>query len=593
MSDIQHQIKTSIQEAFKQCFDHEVSMDDLKLESTNKDFEGEFTFVVFPFLRFTRKRPEESAELIGKFVEENLPEIARFNVVKGFLNLVLEDSYWTSFLSNERHNTSYGKNNSGAGKTFMVEYSSPNTNKPLHLGHVRNNLLGFALSQIFEFSGYQVVKSNLVNDRGIHICKSMLAWQKFGNGETPESSGTKGDHLVGKYYVEFDKAYKAEIAELVEQGMAEDDAKKESALIKEAQSMLKKWEQNDPEVRSLWETMNSWVYAGFDQTYQRLGVSFDKMYYESDTYLVGKDEVLEAIGKGAIYQKEDGSVWADLSDHELDDKLVLRKDGTSVYMTADIGTAKCKFEDFKLDRSIYVVGNEQDYHFRVLKLILEKMGKESAAVIEHMSYGMVDLPSGKMKSREGTVVDADDLMEEMYATAKSRTEEAGKTEGMSSEELHNLYETLGMAALKYYLLKVEPTRRMLFNPEESIDFQGNTATFIQYAYTRTQSILRNVSDLNFQLDANLDLHASEKELLRHIHAFPQKAEDAAEQKNPAAIAQFIYDTAKLYNQMYNSVLILKEEDEAKRNLRLGLCQLTGNTLKSGAALLGISMPERM
>jgi arginyl-tRNA synthetase len=592
MPDILLSIKTSIQVAFQVKFDHNLALEDIKLESTNKQFTGEYTFVVFPFLRFTRKKPEETAELIGAFVANEVDLIASYNVVKGFLNFALSDSYWINFTSEQRINIDFGKNHSGSNQKVMVEYSSPNTNKPLHLGHVRNNLLGFALSEILAFSGYDVIKANLVNDRGIHICKSMLAWQKFGNNETPLSTGMKGDHLVGKYYVEFDIAYKKQISELIEQGKSEDEAKTESPLILEAQEMLKKWEENDTETMELWSKMNAWVYAGFDQTYSRLGVSFDKIYYESNTYLVGKDEVNKAIGKGSIYQKDDGSVWVDLSAEQLDDKLLLRKDGTSVYMTQDIGTAKIKYEDFLLDKSIYVVGNEQDYHFKVLKLILDKMQFGFAKDIEHMSYGMVDLPSGKMKSREGTVVDADDLMQEMYDTAKSRTEEQGKTEGMSSEELNKLYETLGMAALKYFLLKVEPSRRMLFNPEESIDFQGDTATFIQYAYARTQSILRNVDSLDFDL-SEVTLHESEKELIRHIHSFPKKAADAAAQKNPAAIALFIYDTAKLYNQMYNSVFILKETDEAKRNIRLAICQLSGNTIKTGAALLGITMPNRM
>jgi arginyl-tRNA synthetase len=592
MTDIQSSIKKSIQIAFKNNFQHDVSWENLKLESTNKDFSGEYTFVVFPFLKFTRKRPEESAEIIGTYVKSEVEEIASFNVVKGFLNFELKDSYWINFTARERNNTSYGKNESGKLQKVMVEYSSPNTNKPLHLGHIRNNLLGFALSEVLAFSGYDVVRSNLVNDRGIHICKSMLAWQMFGNGETPESSGVKGDHLVGKYYVKFDQAYKSEILELQAGGLSEDEAKTTSKLMADAQLMLKNWEENDAQTIELWKKMNAWVYKGFEETYKRLGVNFDKIYYESNTYLIGKEEVNNALGKGSVYKKDDGSVWADLSSEDLDDKLLLRKDGTSVYITQDIGTAKIKFEDFNLDKSIYVVGNEQDYHFKILKVILGKMNYDFAKNIEHMSYGMVDLPSGKMKSREGTVVDADDLMAEMYATARNRTEEQGKTEGMSSEELGKLYETLGMAALKYFLLKVEPSRKMLFNPEESIDFQGNTATFIQYAYARSQSILRNLDSLDLRI-SEVSLHDTEKELIRHIHSFPQKAEDAASQKNPAAIAQFIYDTAKLYNQMYNSVYILKEEDEAKRNLRLAICQLSGNNIRSGAALLGIQMPERM
>jgi len=594
MSSIQAKIKKAIQEAFKSEFEHDLALEEIKLESTNKDFDGEYTFVVFPFLRFTRKRPEESAETIGNAVQSSLSEIKSFNVVKGFLNLALKDEYWVNFAASICGTENFGKNNTGEGQTIMVEYSSPNTNKPLHLGHVRNNLLGYSLSEVLKFSGYNVIKANLVNDRGIHICKSMLAWQRFGNSETPESSGLKGDHLVGKYYVEFDKHYKAEIADLVSQGMSEDEAKKESPLIKEAQLMLKKWEDQDPDTLDLWNTMNSWVYDGFDHTYARMGVDFDKVYHESSTYLIGKEEVTEGLKDSStgLYSKEDGSIWADLSAENLDDKLLLRADGTSVYMTQDIGTAKLKFDDYKLDKSIYVVGNEQDYHFRVLKIILGRMGKPFAKNIEHMSYGMVDLPSGKMKSREGTVVDADDLMEEMHQTAKARTEGQGKTEGMSADELNKLYETLGMGALKYYLLKVEPSRRMLFNPEESIDFQGNTGTFIQYAYTRTRSILRNIDELKTDLTL-VELHDSEKELIRHIHSFPERAADAAAQHNPAAIAQFIYETAKLYNQMYNNVMILKEEDEAKRNLRLALCEIAGENMRAGAALLGIAMPPRM
>lgn len=592
MSDIQLSIKQSIQDAFKNLFEHELDLDEIKLESTNKDFEGEYTFVVFPFLRFTRKRPEETAEMIGQFVADKLGEVASFNVVKGFLNLSLTDAYWSNFIAAVFDNKDYGRNKSGEGTTVMVEYSSPNTNKPLHLGHVRNNLLGYAVSQVLAFSGYKVIMSNLVNDRGIHICKSMLAWQKFANGETPESSGIKGDHLVGKYYVEFSKANDAQVKELVASGMDEKEAEKNTELIKEAQEMLRKWEEGDKEVRDLWETMNGWVYQGFDQTYERLGVHFDKMYYESQTYLMGKADVQDSLGKGVIYEQEDGSIWADLAAEDLNDKLLLRGDGTSVYMTQDLGTARLKFEDYDLDKSVYVVGNEQDYHFRVLKLILEKIGQPFASKIEHMSYGMVELPEGKLKSREGKVVDADELMDEMYQTAKGRTEEQGKTEGMSAEELDSLYHTLGMGALKYFLLRVEPAKSLLFIPEDSIDFQGNTATFIQYSYTRTQSILRNAQAENITVNS-VDLDPSEKELIRHIHAYQQKAEDAALQRNPAAIAQFIYETAKLYNQMYNNVVILKEENTDKRNLRLALCELTGNVIRSGAKMLGIEMPARM
>lgn len=584
----------AISKGLNTLYSAEVAAGDIKLESTKKDFEGDYTFVVFPYLRVTKKGPEQSAEELGNYLKENVAEVTDFNVVKGFLNLVIADSYWTGFLTQEATNTTYGKTQVGKGKKVMVEYSSPNTNKPLHLGHIRNNLLGYSVAEVLAANGYEVIKANLVNDRGIHICKSMIAWQKFGGGETPESSGMKGDHLVGKYYVVFDKEYKKEIDGLVLTGMDKEQAEKSAPLMLQAQEMLRKWEAGDEEVVNLWKTMNGWVYAGFDKTYERMGVNFDQYYYESDTYLLGKNIVNEGLEKGTFYKKEDGSVWADLTDVKLDHKLLLRADGTSVYMTQDIGTADLKYSDYHTDKSIYVVGNEQDYHFKVLFEICKRMGKPYAEGMFHLSYGMVDLPSGKMKSREGTVVDADDLMDEMHATAKKLTEDLGKTEGFTEEEMYDLYETIGFGALKYYLLKVDPQRRMMFNPEESVDFQGHTGPFIQYTHARIKSVLRNAdaTELNTIFTINA-LQPAEKDILVALYKFPAEVEEAGKNYSPALIANYIYEVAKLYNTFYHEHSVLKEEDKDTRVFRLQLCQLTAQVISYGLQLLGIKAPERM
>ncbi len=589
---IEQTIKTAIAQSFSLLYNEAMKPEDIKLELTNKDHTGDFTFVVFPFLRISKQKPEETAANIGNFVKNNCEEIAEFNVIKGFLNFELSTAYWLGFLKQNYSNPDFGKVSDGQGQKVMVEYSSPNTNKPLHLGHVRNNLLGFSVSRILKFAGYDVVKANLINDRGIHICKSMLAWQRYGNGETPESSGLKGDHLVGKYYVEFDKHYREEIKNLMAGGMSEDIAKKEAPSIKEAQQMLLRWEANDPETIALWKTMNGWVYAGFEQTYQRMGVDFDKYYYESNTYLLGKDIVAEGLQKGVFMKDPDGSIWIDLTADGLDRKIVIRADGTSVYITQDIGTAQLKFDETKMDKSVYVVGNEQDYHFKVLKLILQKLGKPYAVGVYHLSYGMVDLPSGKMKSREGTVVDADELMEEMHNTAKQITEELGKTEGFTPQQLDALYETIAMGALKYFLLKVDPIKRMMFNPTESIDFHGNTGPFIQYTHARICSILRNIPS-NIEVSTTVQLHPAEQELLNTLSLFPSKVSDAAEGYNPALIANYMFDTSKAFNRLYHEVSILGEPDEILKQNRLAICQLTAQTINQGMNLLGIVVPERM
>ncbi|MFM9946189.1 MAG: arginine--tRNA ligase [Bacteroidia bacterium] len=589
---IETTIKNLILQSFSSLYNETVKPEDIKLELTNKDQTGDYTFVVFPFLRISKQKPEETAANVGNFVKSKCDEIDDFNVIKGFLNFELSQSYWLNFLKQNYQNPDFGKVTNGNGKKVMVEYSSPNTNKPLHLGHVRNNLLGFSVSQILKFAGYDVVKANLINDRGIHICKSMLAWQLFGKNETPKLSNTKGDHLVGKYYVLFDKHYREEIKNLIDGGMPEEEAKKEAPLIKEAQQMLLKWEAGDPETINLWKIMNGWVYDGFGKTYNRMGVSFDKYYYESNTYLLGKDIVAEGLQKGVFTKDPDGSVWIDLTADGLDRKIVLRADGTSVYITQDIGTAQLKYDDTQMDKSVYVVGNEQDYHFKVLKLILQKLGKPYADGVYHLSYGMVDLPSGKMKSREGTVVDADELMEEMHSTAKQITEELGKTEGFSSEELENLYETIAMGALKYFLLKVDPVKRMMFNPEESIDFHGNTGPFIQYTHARICSILRNVTSTP-EVNTSAQLHPSEQELLNTLSLFPSKVSIATEGYNPSAIANYMFEVAKAFNRLYHEVSILGETDEKLKQNRLAICQLTAQTLKQGMNLLGIFVPERM
>lgn len=579
-------------EAVQKLYGTSISEKDITLQQTRKEFEGQITVVTFPFTRFSKKGPEQTGQEIGEYLQQHIADIARFNVIKGFLNLVIADSYWLSVFSNSIVLPEFGVA-SANGKKVMVEYSSPNTNKPLHLGHVRNNLLGYSVSEILAANGYEVIKANLVNDRGIHICKSMLAWQKFGNGETPESSGMKGDKLVGKYYVIFDQQYKAQQDDLKLQGQSVDEAKKNAPLIREAQQMLQAWEAGDPAVIDLWKTMNSWVYAGFEVTYKSLGVDFNKFFYESETYLLGKDIIQEGLDKKVFFKKADGSVWIDLTAEGLDEKLVLRADGTSVYITQDLGTAQLKYDEFGMDESLYVVGNEQDYHFKVLFLILEKLGKEWAKGLFHLSYGMVDLPSGKMKSREGTVVDADDLIDEMVETARKRTEELGKVEGLSEDEKSNLYQMIGMGALKYFLLKVEPKKRLLFDPNESIDFQGHTGPFIQYTHARIRSVLVKASYTGASFDGYETLAASELELVQALSSYPEVISDAAKMYSPAAIANYAYEIAKLYNKFYHEETILKAEEEVVRNFRLQLSAATANVIKRSMKLLGIEVPERM
>jgi len=580
--------------AIKGLYGQDVAENVINLQETRKEFEGQVTIVVFPMVRFSKKSPEETANDIGSFLQQNVAEVVSFNVVKGFLNLSIAESYWIDLFNNTLLQPNFLAVKP-RGEKVMVEYSSPNTNKPLHLGHVRNNLLGYSVSELLKADGYDVIKVNLVNDRGIHICKSMLAWQKWGNGETPESSGIKGDHLVGKYYVVFDKEYKKEIDELKAQGQTEEEAKKNAILIKEAQQMLLKWEQGDVEVVALWKKMNGWVYEGFDVTYKKLGVDFDKYYYESNTYLLGKDTVEEGLAKGVFFKKEDGSVWIDLTADGLDQKLVLRADGTSVYITQDLGTAQMKYDDFKMDKSIYVVGNEQDYHFKVLFLILEKLGKSWAKGLYHLSYGMVDLPSGKMKSREGTVVDADDLIAEMVATAKQKTEELGKTNDFSEEEKEELYSTIGLGALKYFLLKVEPKKRLLFDPAESIDFQGNTGPFIQYTHARIKSLLSRATYQFVEANSEqIKLTPTELDMIMLLSKYPTEISEAAKAYSPAFIANYLYEVAKLFNKFYHEVPpIIKEEDAAVKQHRLNICKLSAEVIKSGMAILGIQVPERM
>jgi len=578
--------------AVKTLYNTDIAATDINLQETRKEFEGQVTIVTFPFTRFSKKSPEQTGTDIGEFLQNEVPEVSGFNVIKGFLNISLADSYWLDQLNNTilTPEFSVAKPN---GKKVMVEYSSPNTNKPLHLGHVRNNLLGFSVSEILAADGYELIKANLVNDRGIHICKSMLAWQKFGNGETPQSSGLKGDHLVGKYYVIFDKEYKKEIESLKEIGQTEDDAKKNAPLIKQAQEMLQQWEAGNEDVITLWKTMNSWVYEGFTKTYDRLGVSFDKFYYESNTYLLGKDIVEEGLASGVFFQKDDGSVWIDLTADGLDEKLVRRADGTSVYITQDLGTAQLKYNDYQMSESIYVVGNEQDYHFKVLFLILQKLGKTWAQGLFHLSYGMVDLPSGKMKSREGTVVDADDLISEMEQTAKTQTEALGKVEGYSEEDKNHLYHIIGMGALKYFLLKVEPKKRLLFDPNESIDFQGHTGPFIQYTHARIKSVLSRAG-VEFNETLPIDtLDAVERDLIIALTQFPEVISIAAKNYSPAVIANYVYELAKTYNKFYHEKSILQAEDETLKKFRLQLSAASARVISKGMSLLGIEVPERM
>ncbi|MES2652019.1 MAG: arginine--tRNA ligase [Bacteroidota bacterium] len=586
-------IITATLNAIKQIYNEEVAESVINIQETRKEFEGQLTIVVFPITKISKKSPEETATAIGEYLVAHVEEVVAFNVVKGFLNLSIADSYWMSLFNNELLKDDFliVKPN---GKKVMVEYSSPNTNKPLHLGHVRNNLLGYSVAELLKADGFEVFKVNLVNDRGIHICKSMLAWEKWGNGETPETSGLKGDHLVGKYYVIFDKEYKKEIDTLKGEGQTEDEAKKNAPLIKEAQQMLLKWEAGDKAVIALWEKMNGWVYEGFEISYKNLGVDFDKYYYESNTYLLGKDTVDEGLAKGVFFKKEDGSVWIDLTADGLDQKLVLRADGTSVYITQDLGTAQMKYDDFKMDESIYVVGNEQDYHFKVLFLILEKLGKTWAKGLYHLSYGMVDLPSGKMKSREGTVVDADDLVAEMVETAKQKTEALGKINDFSEQEKNELYTNIGLGALKYFLLKVEPKKRLLFDPSESIDFQGNTGPFIQYTHARIKSLLSKAAYQSAQRIEHVVLTPTELDMIMLLEKYPAELSNAAKAYSPAFLANYLYELAKLFNKFYHEVPpIVKEEDANVKQHRLNICRLTADVLKAGTKILGINVPERM
>jgi arginyl-tRNA synthetase len=578
-------------EAIKSLYQTDVAAADINLQPTRKEFEGQVTIVTFPFTKVSRKSPEQTGEEIGGYLKNKVKEIFSFNVIKGFLNISLSDAYWLNKFYTEilPDDFAVAKPN---GKKILVEYSSPNTNKPLHLGHVRNNLLGYSVSEILKAAGFEVIKANLVNDRGIHICKSMLAWQKFGNGETPESTGEKGDHLVGKYYVLFDKAYKEEIEELKSFGQTEEEAKKNAPMIKEAQEMLLKWEAGDEDVINLWKTMNLWVYDGFGKTYSALGVDFDKFYYESDTYLLGKDIVEEGLEKGVFFKKADGSVWIDLTPDGLDEKLVLRADGTSVYMTQDMGTAELKYKDFRMDESIYVVGNEQDYHFKVLFLILQKLGKQWARGLYHLSYGMVDLPSGKMKSREGTVVDADEFVEEMEQTAKEQTEALGKVTEYTAEEKQELYHTIGMGALKYFLLKVDPKKRLLFDPNESVDFQGHTGPFIQYTHARIRSVLSRAEVQTGKL-AISEIAAEERDVILALNQFPETITAAAEGFSPAVVANYVYELAKTFNKFYHEKSILQAEDEITKQFRLQLASASASVIKRSMKLLGIEVPERM
>ncbi|WP_316825401.1 arginine--tRNA ligase [Pedobacter miscanthi] len=587
-------IIAATQKAIFELYKDEVAESVINIQETRKEFEGQATIVVFPITKISKKSPEQTANEIGEYLVANVTDITKFNVVKGFLNLSIAESYFLKQFNEEILSPDFGVY-APTGKKVMVEYSSPNTNKPLHLGHVRNNLLGYSVSELLKAYGYDVVKVNLVNDRGIHICKSMLAWQKWGNGETPESTGLKGDHLVGKYYVIFDKEYKKEIEALKAEGQTEEEAKKNAPLIKEAQQMLLKWEQGDEEVVSLWKTMNEWVYAGFNVTYKNLGVDFDKFYYESNTYLLGKGTVEEGLAKGVFFKKEDGSVWIDLTADGLDQKLVLRADGTSVYITQDLGTAEMKHDDFNMDESIYVVGNEQDYHFKVLFLILEKLGKSWAKGLYHLSYGMVDLPNGKMKSREGTVVDADELIESMVTTAREKTEELGKTNDFSEADKEELYKNIGLGALKYFLLKVEPKKRLLFNPAESIDFQGNTGPFIQYTHARIKSLLSK-SDYKFAVGSEQFSGISdvELEMILQLAKYPAEIAIAAKANSPASLANYLYELAKLFNKFYHEVPpIVKTEEGDTKQFRLNLSKKTADIIHAGMLILGITSPERM
>ena len=595
---IEDKLVTSVISGLKALYGQDVPAAQVQLQKTKKEFEGHLTLVVSPFLKMSKKGPEQTAQEIGEYLKANEPAVAAFNVIKGFLNLTVASATWIELLNEIHADAQYGIVSADENAPLvMIEYSSPNTNKPLHLGHVRNNLLGNALANIVMANGNKVVKTNIVNDRGIHICKSMLAWQKYGKGETPESSGKKGDHLVGDYYVAFDKHYKAEVAELMEKGMSKEEAEAASPLMNEAREMLVKWEAGDPEVRALWQMMNNWVYTGFDETYRKMGVGFDKIYYESNTYLEGKEKVMEGLEKGFFFKKEDGSVWADLTAEGLDHKLLLRGDGTSVYMTQDIGTAKLRFADYPIDKMIYVVGNEQNYHFQVLSILLDKLGFEWGKSLVHFSYGMVELPEGKMKSREGTVVDADDLMAEMIATAKETSQELGKLDGLTQEEADDIARIVGLGALKYFILKVDARKNMTFNPKESIDFNGNTGPFIQYTYARIRSVLRKAAEAGIVipevLPANIELSEKEEGLIQMVADFAAVVRQAGEDYSPSGIANYVYDLVKEYNQFYHDFSILREENEDVKLFRIALSANIAKVVRLGMGLLGIEVPDRM
>lgn len=595
---IEEQLRNSVLEAINELYNAHLDEKIIQVQLTRKDQKGDYTVVVFPLLKVSKKKPEETGEDLGRYLKEKLAFIESYEVIKGFLNLSLSHSFWLERLNGIIADENYGFEVAGADSPLMmIEYSSPNTNKPLHLGHIRNNLLGYSLSRIASVTGNKVVKTNIVNDRGIHICKSMLAWQKWGQGVTPASSGEKGDHLVGRFYVLFDKHYKAELAALEGKGLSKEEAEKQSLLMAEAREMLLKWEAGDKDVVDLWRTMNQWVYDGFDITYKNLGIDFDKIYYESETYSVGRDKVLEGLEKGIFYKKADGSVWADLTDNGLDEKLLLRGDGTSVYMTQDIGTAKLRFDNYNIDKMVYVVGNEQDYHFKVLSILLDKLGFEWGKDLVHFSYGMVELPEGKMKSREGTVVDADDLMEEMIDTAREMSKELGKLEGYSDEDAEEVFRMVALGALKYFMLKVDPKKNMTFNPKESIDFNGNTGPFIQYTHARIKSIFRKASDKGIAWSGSaplsVTLNTKENNLVRSVSNFPNVVQEAGAAFSPALIANYVYELAKEYNQFYHDSPILFEEDEQVRNMRMALCYVVSETIKKGMWLLGADVPERM
>lgn len=592
MISAEHLLTDAIKAALNAVYN--LQIEEISLQKTRKEFEGDFTLVTFAYTRDTRKKPEEIGEALGTYLLANTPEIVKYNVVKGFLNISLSDAFWMLFFNSVRSSTQFGlKTSDSSGKTIMLEYSSPNTNKPLHLGHIRNNLLGASVAAILQANGHKVIKANLVNDRGIHICKSMLAWQRFGNGETPQSSGLKGDHLVGKYYVAFDKTYKEEQAQLIASGMSKEDAEKSAPVMLACQELLRQWEAGNPEVVQLWRTMNGWVYDGFGVTYKELGVSFDKMYYESNTYLLGKELVQEGLAKSVFYKKENGSVAIDLSAEGLDEKIVLRSDGTSVYITQDLGTAIERFKEFpELNQLIYTVGNEQDYHFKVLFSILQKLGYSWASECYHLSYGMVELPDGKMKSREGTVVDADDLIKEMYETAFLKCRDSEKLKHLNEAEIKELSKMVGMAALKYFILKVDPKKKMLFDPNESVDFDGNTGPFIQYSYARTRSVL-DKAGMALDRNVSITLHPTEKELLTTLYSFPSVIEESGHLYNPAIIANHLYDVSKLFNRFWHDCPILKEENEDVKLFRLQLVNLCGTVIANGMRLLGIEVPSRM